>query len=317
MTNQNGTVLCGVDGSEQSVHAARAAHALANGLQTRLLLAHVSSGGGLSRLPRLPDEGEVEDDLEVIADSAARAGLTGVRIRRVEARSTTAGLIAAARVESPQLIVVGASGSSGVRAALLGSVAGELPLKAPCPVVITPSEALLPDLTAPAATGRSIVGGISESPEAPAVAAVAGQLARALDLRLVLVHARLPTPPAGGVALSRHSIAVADDVLLEREQRRTTELVERAIEWSGCPPERVEAAVEVGAPAERIEALAEQAAAELIVVGSRGRGRLSAAVLGSTSRALASGAARPVVIVGPGARGCKPPLRNPPAVGAI
>jgi nucleotide-binding universal stress UspA family protein len=302
MTNRTGTVLCGVDGSEQSVHAARAAHALANGLQARLLLAHVSSVGGRSRPPHVLDEGEVELDLEVIADSAARAGLTGIRIRRVEARSATSGLVAAARVESPQLLVVGASGSSGLRAALLGSVAGELPLKAPCPVVVVPSETRLPDLMAPVATGRSIVGGISESPEAPAVAKVAGQLARALGLRLVLVHSRLPIPPAGGVALSRHSIAVADDVLLEREQRRTTELVERAVEWSGCPSERVEAAVEVGEPAERIEALAEAAAADLIVVGSRGRGRLSAAVLGSTSRALASSADRPVVIVGPDAQ---------------
>ncbi len=303
MTKQAGTVLCGVDGSEQSVHAARAAQALADGLGADLVLAHVNSGGARSRLPRAPIDSEVERDLEVIAESAARAGLIGVRTRRIEAGSAASGLVAAARVESPRLIVVGASGSSGFRAALLGTVAGELPLKAPCPVVVVPSEAGLPDPTAPVAAARSIVCGISESSEAPAVAAVAGELVAALGLHLVLVHVRLPIAPAGTAALSRHSIAVQADVLLERERRLSMELVERAVEWSRCPPEQVEAAVETGEPAQRIEALADEVAAELIVVGSRGRGRLSAAMLGSTSRTLASSASRPVAIVGPGAQG--------------
>jgi nucleotide-binding universal stress UspA family protein len=302
MTNQAGTVLCGVDGSEQSVHAARAARALADGLRAHLVLAHVNSGGGRSRLPRAPADNEVEADLEVIAESAARAGIIGVRTRRIEAGSAADGLVAAARVESPRLIVVGASGSSGLRAALLCTVAGELPLKAPCPVVVVPSEAELPDPAAPALAARSIVCGISESSEAPAVAAVAGELAAALGVRLILVHARLPIPPAGAAALSRHAVAVQEDVLVELEQRRAMELVERAVEWSRCPPEQVEAAVETGEPAQRVEALADQVAAELIVVGSRGRGRLSAAVLGSTSRTLASSASRPVAIVGPSAQ---------------
>ncbi len=71
--------------------------------------------------------------MAVIADTAGRAGLTGVRTRRVAAASPTSGLVASARVELPYLIVIGASGHSALREALLGSVAGELPLKAPCP----------------------------------------------------------------------------------------------------------------------------------------------------------------------------------------
>lgn len=55
-----------------------------------------------------------------------------------------------------------------------------------------------------------------------------------------------------------------------------------------------------GAPAEAIIETADHEGAELLVIGSRGRGALRSAVLGSVSRELASRAPCPVVIVPPG-----------------
>jgi nucleotide-binding universal stress UspA family protein len=56
-----------------------------------------------------------------------------------------------------------------------------------------------------------------------------------------------------------------------------------------------------GVPVEAIQAVADEERPEFLVVGSRGRGRLRAAVLGSVSRELVSQARHPVVVVPPGA----------------
>jgi nucleotide-binding universal stress UspA family protein len=307
MNDRARTILSGVDGSEHSVRAAKVAHALSRALDIDLVLAHVSPGG-VRPLPvphpvAAASDVELESDLAVIADTAGRAGLTGVRTRRVAAGSPTAGLVATARVELAYLIVIGASGHSVLREALLGSVAGELPLKAPCPVVVTPPDVVMPDAMSPAEDDKSIVCGVADSAETQAVARTAGELARALEARLVLVHARLPQPPVGSATMGRHSLAIADHVVAEREERISADLLGRATEWSACEGAGLETVIETGDPAERIEAVAEREPADLIVVGSRGRGPLRAAVLGSTSRRLAASARRPVVIVGPHAQG--------------
>lgn len=64
--------------------------------------------------------------------------------------------------------------------------------------------------------------------------------------------------------------------------------------------EAADVRVAAGSPAEAIQAVADSEDAELLVVGSRGRGNLRSAVLGSVSRDLAANAKRPVVVVPPG-----------------
>ena len=61
-----------------------------------------------------------------------------------------------------------------------------------------------------------------------------------------------------------------------------------------------------GSPARAIMDAADHAAAELLVVGSRGRGSLRAAVLGSVSRELTAQASCPVVVVPPGSAAANP-----------
>jgi nucleotide-binding universal stress UspA family protein len=59
--------------------------------------------------------------------------------------------------------------------------------------------------------------------------------------------------------------------------------------------------VVVGVPAEALADLADDEDAELIVVGSRGRGSFRAAFLGSVSNSLVGVARCPVLVVPPGA----------------
>jgi nucleotide-binding universal stress UspA family protein len=58
--------------------------------------------------------------------------------------------------------------------------------------------------------------------------------------------------------------------------------------------------VAIGHPAERLADLADEEDADLLVVGSRGRGALKAAFLGSVSYNLVGVARCPVLIVPPG-----------------
>lgn len=70
-----------------------------------------------------------------------------------------------------------------------------------------------------------------------------------------------------------------------------------AVRLAGDRGARFSLAVIAGEAAEEIVALAESEDADLIVVGSRGRGAIASAVLGSVSRAVLSQATGPVVVV--------------------
>ena len=65
----------------------------------------------------------------------------------------------------------------------------------------------------------------------------------------------------------------------------------------------VRAAVLIGGPVRRILEVLDAEAAALVVIGSRGRGTLRSAVLGSVSSRLGAKAPCPCVIIPPGATG--------------
>jgi nucleotide-binding universal stress UspA family protein len=148
----------------------------------------------------------------------------------------------------------------------------------------------------------SIVCGVDGSPGADAALAVAARLAERLERRLVLVHVAEPvlTPyahaaPFGGMSPAG-ALAVEEQTAAQREAGM--HVLERAAEAAGI--EEAEQRVAIGAAAERLADIAAEEEAELIVVGSRGRGALRAAFLGSVSSTLAGIARCPVLIVPPG-----------------
>ena len=145
----------------------------------------------------------------------------------------------------------------------------------------------------------AIVCGVDGSPDSQAALQVAARLARQLDLRLVAAHVAEPAhipyaavAPFGGMA---GHYAVVEEV--ESQQEVAERLLEQIVVPIGIDAERRTA---VGVPAERLAEIADEVDAELIVVGSRGRGAFKAAFLGSVSSALVGVARCPVLIVPPG-----------------
>jgi nucleotide-binding universal stress UspA family protein len=147
----------------------------------------------------------------------------------------------------------------------------------------------------------SIVCGVDGSADSQVALGVAAQLAKRLGTRLVLAHvaelAHIPyaaAAPFGGIA---GSMAVAEEIDSEEEAaERLLEQVAREADLTDA-----ERKVVVGFPAEGLAELADNEDAELIVVGSRGRGAFKAAFLGSVSNSLVGIARCPVLIVPHGA----------------
>jgi nucleotide-binding universal stress UspA family protein len=149
--------------------------------------------------------------------------------------------------------------------------------------------------------GGSIVCGIDGSADSRAAVKVAAQLADRLGKTLILAHvaefAHVPNAaayPFGGIA---GPTPIAEEA--ESEEEAAARLLECVADDAGVAD--AERRVAIGHPAERLADLADEEDADLIVVGSRGRGALKAAFLGSVSYNLVGVARCPVLIVPPGA----------------
>ena len=141
---------------------------------------------------------------------------------------------------------------------------------------------------------RAIVCAVDESDAIDDVVRVAQALASALRGRLVLVHVAPPTEAPGVSAAPAGQERLREEELADA--RALLEGVARRLD-AGDAEQRAE----VGSPADRIVAIADEEDAALVVIGSRGRGDVKSALLGSVSHGVASKATCPVVIVPPGA----------------
>jgi nucleotide-binding universal stress UspA family protein len=156
----------------------------------------------------------------------------------------------------------------------------------------------------------TIVCGVDGSADSRAAVKVAAQFADRLGSTLILAHivelAHVPHAaayPLGGFA---GRMTTADET--ESEEKAAARLLEGVAADGGLAD--AERRVTIGHPAERLADLADEEGADLIVVGSRGRGALKAVFLGSVSHNLIGVARCPVLIVPPGvseaANGARP-----------
>ena len=136
---------------------------------------------------------------------------------------------------------------------------------------------------------HSIICGVDGSHASRSAARVAARLARTLNFRFVLAY----------VTEDRPTFPYRDARLRELQRRRAIEEGQRLLEGVAAelPGDAPELRVTFGTPVEALRALCSEESAELLVVGSRGRSPLAAAVLGSVSARLASTAECPVVVV--------------------
>ena len=140
MTNSQPSVVCGLDGSEESASATEVARELATALDRRLVLAHV-----------VPEPTSLLYRNTVARRRRWRAALRGgwVDMRgaahhaetRVVLGDVADALREVCRDERAEFLVLGSRGRSGLAAAALGSVSAELAVSSECPVIIVPAGA--------------------------------------------------------------------------------------------------------------------------------------------------------------------------------
>ncbi len=127
------------------------------------------------------------------------------------------------------------------------------------------------------------------SEHAMKAARLAGEMARNSDAELRVVVAYDPLPTYLGEPGFQHIVSA-------RLQHAEAELQE-ALEHVGEIPKEVKTEVLEGPPAEAILTVAETRGNDLIIVGTRGRGRLSGLLLGSVSQKIVAHAHCPVLLV--------------------
>ncbi len=139
---------------------------------------------------------------------------------------------------------------------------------------------------------QRIVVGIDGSQGARRALEWAVAEAKLRDAHLVVVHAWLePAAVAVGSVVTAGGV---EPEIFEDAAERTVADVLDAIDTTGLP-QGIESHVVSGAPARALLDMAEDA--DLVVVGSRGRGGFTGLLLGSVSQQVAHHATCPVVII--------------------
>ncbi|WP_432989325.1 universal stress protein [Dactylosporangium sp. CA-233914] len=282
-------VIVGVDGSPNSLNAVEWAAADAMRRQRPLRVVHAFLWPAVfpPAPPRLYEQAMRESVEEILGAAVFRARDVAPNLdisTDTPAQQAAAALVAASRHAGA--VVVGNRGLGGFTGLLAGSVGVELAAHAACPVVIV-RHTVRP---AGPEVGRVLVG-IDGSHDAERALQFAFEQAsfRRVGLTAVLAYLRPePTGPNDILPL------ICDQEGLRDDERRA--LVESVAGWAEKYPDvDLRTAVVRGRPAAVLTELS--AGAELLVVGSRGRGGFAGLLLGSVSRAVIHHAACPVAVV--------------------
>ncbi|WP_204079457.1 universal stress protein [Mycobacterium riyadhense] len=284
-------IVVGIDGSQESDAAVAWATREAVMRRVPLTLLHavapVIVGWPVGRL--YADMPEWQKDAAQQVIKQAREALTGSlgESEPPEVRTETVysdlvpTLIEASKQAS--MIVVGSQGMGALGRMLLGSVSTALIHHAHGPVaVIHSGEGAARDSTAP------VLVGIDGSPASDAATALAFDEASRRGVDLVALHAWSDV----GV------FPVLGMDWRDRESQDEEVLAERLAGWQEQYPDvHVRRSLVCDRPAHWLLEACE--AAQLVVVGSRGRGGFPAMLLGSVSSAVAHSAKIPVIVVRP------------------
>jgi nucleotide-binding universal stress UspA family protein len=292
-------VVVGVDGSDAARKAAvwAAGQAVRRSVGVRLVhainLAGLASAGGY-----LPPR-----DFVAAIESAGGDQLDGVRneihrtypdlVVQVDLRSGHPVTVLIEESERAGLLVVGTREQNAVQSLLAGSTAVGVAAHAQCPtaVIRAGSAGEVPG-------AGPVVVGVDGSPASEAAVAIAFEEASAWGVELVAVHAWTEFASDNDYIYACQSIL--DWRSIEDEQREM--LAERLAGWQEKYPDvTVRRVVMRGKAAQLL--LSHAAGAQLLVVGSRGRGGFAGMLLGSVSQKLTHHATCPLIIARPGTAG--------------
>ena len=250
---------------------------LAARLGVQLMLLHVAPPPSVTRTPadwydRMQEQaaferaGYVSTVLDPIQVNPAAF------VQRVAEFGQPAEILRAVAVEAGAThIVVGSRGQGAVDDILAASTSGTLAREAPCPVIVVP-----PGMHGSIVDRAAVVCGLDGSDASLAAAGHAAHLASRLGGRLVLAHVSEDAiPDSPDDAAIGQARAAATDVAIELEPLH-------------------------GHPPHELLALGLRTDAAVIAVGSRGRGAIKTAVLGSVSKELVQTADRPIMVISKG-----------------
>ena len=286
-------VLVGFDGSEHSFEALDFAAQAATGMGTRLTVVTAYTVPAMvypnmASMPPVPDDVARRAAAQEVLDEAAahlknHDGPLDLRAEEGDAAGVMVHLSAQAR-----LAVVGARGRGGFLGRLLGSVSEALPAHAHCPTVVLPRTGA-GDRDAAA---RVVLG--VDSAAVDDVSAVAGALmAEHLGAPL---HVVLVIPPLESLSAG-YLVMVPDQATIDaRQEDLEKDLATGAAQLQEhFPGLTVTSEVLMGDAVHRLSEQTETA--QLTVLGTRGLGRWTGALLGSVSRAVLERAEGPVMVV--------------------
>ncbi len=278
------TVVVGVDGSVRAMQAVRwgAAEAERHGVALRLVAA---VGGDVAAAP----DPELRQRYEEVLVERAREALDGCAADvardtpdvRVETVVVSGHPVAVLREQARNalMVVIGDRGFSKIEGLIAGSVSVALATHTECPVVVV--RGADQDASAPVVVG---VDG-SETSEAAVAFAYEAAAFRRVGLVAVYVWSDLFADPL--------LIPLTDTAARNVEGGRI--LAERLAGWADKYPDvAVERVVTRDRPSHALLAQADRA--QLLVVGSRGRGELAGLALGSVSNTLVHRSPCPVAV---------------------
>ncbi|MDD7813250.1 universal stress protein [Mycobacterium sp. CSUR Q5927] len=283
----NPGILVGVDGSPSSNAAVEWAARDAVLHNLPLSLVHVLAPPVVMTFPETPmppgyTEWQHEQGERHLREAVAIAATQGADLpvdAEIVVGSTVPVLVDLSR--DAARLVVGSRGHGLLRRSLLGSVSSSLVRHAHCPVVVLHEEQERSD-TAP------VVIGIDGSPVSEAATAVAFEEASLRGVELVAVYAWHDT----GVL----DFPGIDAAAMESDGELA--LAERLAGWRERYPDvTVRRVVVCDRPADQLVEQSQQA--QLVVVGSHGRGGFTGMLLGSVSLAVVQSAHAPVLVVRP------------------
>lgn len=269
------SILVGVDNSPQAVHAARVASelALAAGTECHLVHAVRDAWADLATTQIPINAAELNRQLidagRTAVEKALRDKIPAEVLDRLNVRVGRPAVVVAEAAETlgAELIVLGGKHHSTAGRWLAGSTAHHLVRTTSVPVLIVgPAEGRF---------GRVLAAVDLSSAVRPTIVA-AERMANLFGARLRVLHSVEPLPMIPEVP-----VAVSDDDLM----RRSEEEFERMV-WPLVGIARAERSVRRGSAADTIAADALEWKADLVVVGSHGKGWIDRVLIGSVTERL-------------------------------
>ncbi len=217
----------------------------------------------------------LEEQTEQIGSEGSKMAEAHLRVGRPDKE-----IVRLAGVLDAGVIVVGSRGLGAVGRALMGSVSDSVVRHAHCPVLVVRGQPVAFPTKIPLATDGS--------EEANLAASTTAELAEGSGSELHVVHV--------GAAVPAYFAATEEEPgRTAREARKTLDDQLERLEASDGTT--AQAHLSFGGPPEEIVAVAEAIGAGLIVMGSRGRGGIRRALMGSVSDLVMRHAHCPVFVV--------------------